>query len=225
MASERDSYTFVESNEAAPDSKGDGIKRLARATKEGDVFTADWLIGQFMAGNLYTVNVGTVTTPIASAGALDVTKPDVHMQVPSGVLVYPIAIDVNIDLRIDDQDLEIVASTSNGVDSTPTGGTSQTVVNRNMAFSNQSGVTVQSDVTAITSPVTDRTYLEFWRVNGTYGATPVALQSEEGGPDHFHWDYRENGLVSLVNGGELSIIIGKATINYFATLTFVAQAG
>ena len=221
MPYERDVDIRVESQESNPSRKADGVLRNARATADGALFNADWLYAQLLDGRLFTVNVGTVTGPVSAQGTVATTTPDMHVQIPANVRILPVSLEVNIDLAIDDIDLEIVAGVSNGLDTTPTGGTGQTVRNRNLTHARSSDVTVQSDVTAITSMITGRKYFEFFRVNGTFGATPVAAQSEEGQAQRYRWSAAVDGPVAIDGAAELALMIGKSTFAYFATFTWV----
>ncbi|KKL78263.1 hypothetical protein LCGC14_2026590 [marine sediment metagenome] len=196
----------------------------AKATNKGEIFTADWYVANLLKGNVFSVNVGTVTGPVTAAGTVATTTPDLHLQIPTNTKIFPVSLAVNIDLAIDDTNLEIVAAISNGRDSSPTGGTSQTILNRNNRNGNGSNCIAQSDVTGITSMVTDRDYLEFFRVNGTFGATPVAAQSEEGQPMSYTWRATEDGPLVATGPSELALMIGKSTFAYFATLTWVELA-
>ena len=194
-----------------------------RATFDGVQYTADWYINHLLQGNVKMCNIGTGTSVVASAGAYDATKPDVHMQVPGGIVVFPINIEINIDLLVDDQDLEMVLAFANSLDTTPTGGTSQTVYNMKNDLVAGSGVTVESDVTAITSPATTgNKYQEFWRGNGTFGATPVAAQNEEGQLTRYAFSARrKDAMPCIVGPSEVTLIIGKGAFNYFSTWVWV----
>ncbi len=194
-----------------------------RSTFDGVQFTADWYINHLLQGNVKMVNIGTGTSVVASAGAYDATKPDVHMQVPSGVTVFPISLELNIDLLIDDQDLEAIFAFANSLDLTPIGGSSQTVYNMRNDMAPGSDVTVESDVTAITSPAASgNLYQEIWRVNGTFGANPAEAASEEGGPTRFVYEARHLAPTACIVGdSELTLHIGKTTFEYFARLIFV----
>ncbi len=218
---ERDVDILVETQEAGAGRKADGTKRTVRATADGSIFTAPWVIANLFDGRLFSVNVGTVTSPVTSAGAVDVAVPDVHIQIPRGVKFIPLHVNVSLDALTDDQDLEIVCALSNGRDQSPTGGTGQTVLNRNNGHSRGSRCIVESDVTAITSPVTDRDYLEFFRVLAEYGAAPAAAQNEEGQSMSFNWFAEEQMPLAAVGPSELVLAVGKASRAYFALITWL----
>ncbi len=218
----RDVNVRGETQEDAPAKKADGIFRPPRFTADGSQFTATWLQGHLLAGKLFSVNVGTGTTVVASAGTWVATTPDLHLQVPLGTKILPVHVSVSIDALVDDQDLEIVAAISNGRDASPAGGTAQTILNRNFGHGNGSNCIAESDVTAITTPITDRNYLEFWREMATLGAAPVAAQNEEGQRTTFNWSQGEDAPIALNGAGELLLwVAGGATFDYFATVTWI----
>ncbi|KKN60379.1 hypothetical protein LCGC14_0532130 [marine sediment metagenome] len=194
-----------------------------RATFDGVQFTADWYLNHLLQGNVKMVNIGTGTSVVASAGAYDATKPDVHMQVPQGVTVFLVNMELNIDDLVDDQDMEAILAFADSLDTTPTGGTAQTVYNMKNDLAAGSGVTVQSDVTAITSPATaGNRYQEIWRANATLGAAPEAGSSEEGMFTRLAYSARAKDPMACVIGpSEITLTIGKATFNYFSTWIWV----
>ncbi len=213
----------VEVREDEPERKADGETQFARALADGSLVVAGWEYANLLNGRLFTANVGTVTSPVTGASGITVTVPDVHVQVPANVKIVPVHIGVNLDAKVDDRDLELVAAISNGRDSSPTGGSGQTILNRAQNHGRGSRCIVESDVTAITTPVTDRDYLEFWRVRAEFGAAPVALNSEEGGQLTYNWDFRKFAPLALVGESELVLYCSGigGTLDFFATITWV----
>lgn len=213
----------VERSQSGVRYTGKAVQAPPRSTLDGVQYTADWYLNHLLQGNVKVVNVGTGTTPITSAGAWVATTPDVHMQIPSGTVIFPVSIDINIDLRIDDTNMELVAAFADSLDTTPTGGTAQTIYNMKNDLAALSACTVQSDVTAITAMNTaGNKYVEFWRNNGTFGATPVAAQSEEGAMDSYRYDGRhKHAMPCIVGPSEMSLHVAKGTFTYFATIVWV----
>ena len=217
---ERDVYIFGEVRETSVN-KADGTKRMPRMTADGSFVTQDWVLAQLLEGRMFSINTGLISAVVASAGAVTATVPDVHVQIPSTVKIIPIGLTVTVDALVDDQDVEILALISNGVDTTPTGGTDLEVFNRNQASSQASKCKAQSDVTAITSPVTGREPIEFWRDGLIVGAKPAATNNEVGPRNTFKYSYLNEGPVMAAGGAELVLMIGKAATNYQATIVFV----
>lgn len=204
--------------------KADGEKIIARLLADGSLVVGSWLEAHMLNGRIFSVNAGTVTAPVAGASGFAVVAPDVHIQVPDGVRMYPLSIEVSIDALVADSNVRIVAATSTGRDETPTTGSTLTKVNRNRGHSRGSNLVAQSDVVAITSPVTGLTYLEFWRVNREEGAVPTAAQAAlTGGPVTYKWSHKKAAPLSLVGDSQFLLYVSGIAdvINYFATITWL----
>jgi hypothetical protein len=174
-----------------------------------------------MEGRCHVANIGIGTTGITSAGGWVATTPDVHFRVPNGITVLPIRISVTFDALTDDTDLEILALTADELDKTPTGGTAVNSYNLRTDNPHPTGVTIQSDVTAITDPDVAGTVSEFWRVGAQIGAAPVAAQNEEGQPLTFEWFASKVVAPIIVGEGTLNLWCGIGATNYFAQIVWV----
>lgn len=193
---------------------------LPRATKDGCQFVTDWYLNHLLQGNVKVCNIGTGTATVTAKGAWVNTTPDIHMQIPEGRVVFPMALEVNIDALSDDADLELILAFANSLDTTPTTGTPQAVRNMNNRFLARTGVTIESEVGAITA-LSGR-YQEIWRLNGTLGGDPAEGDSEEGGPTRFTYEARHLAPTACIVGdSELTLHVGKTTFEYFARLVFV----
>jgi hypothetical protein len=204
--------------------KADGEAIVARLLADGSLVTGSWLEAHMLNGRIFTVNAGTVTGATSGASGFTVTAPDIHIQVPAGTTMYPLSIEVNIDALVADRDLRIVAATSTGRDETPADGTTLTKLNRNRAHSRGSSLVAQSDVTGITSPVTEFTYLEFWRVNREEGAVPTQAQPAlTGGPLKYKWDWKKASPISLQGDSQFLLYVSGlgGVLTYFATVTWL----
>ena len=165
-------------------------------------------------------NIGTGSDTVTAKGAWVNTTPDIHMQIPDGRVVFPMALEVNIDALADNQDLELVLAFANSLDETPGSGTPQTVLNMNNKFLARTGVTIESEVGSITA-LSGR-YQEIWRTNGTFGANPEAGSNEDGAPTRFIYEARHLAPTACIVGpSELTLHVGKTTFEYFARLVFV----
>ncbi len=219
---DRDVDIFGEVHETQVGRKSDGVIRPIRTTADGSIFTAPWVVGHLLDGRIFSVNAGTVTSAITSAGVVAATTPDVYMRIPQGTKIIPLHVNVSLDALTDDQDLEIVAAVSNRLDTTPTGPSSLTVINRQMGHSNGSLVLADSDVSAVDDMAASGfQYLEFFRVLAEYGAKPVAAQNEQGQALSFNWYADEDVPLSVKGPASLAIFVGKASRDFFATITWV----
>ena len=194
--------------------------KLPRSTFDGCQFVTDWYLNHLLQGNVKVCNIGTGSDTVTAKGAWVNTTPDIHMQVPDGRVVFPMALEVNIDDWSTNQDLELVLAFANSLDTTPGSGTSQTVRNMNNKFLARTGVKIESEVGAITA-LSGR-YQEIWRTNGVFGANPAAGSNEEGGPTRFIYEARHLAPTACIVGpSELTLHVGKTTFEYFARLIFV----
>ena len=221
MPFERDAYVFGEISEGDPGrNKADGNKRMLRLASDGSLITKDWPLALLGEGKLFNVNAGLISAVVASAGAVTATVPDVHIQIPSGTKIIPLFISLTVDALVDDQDVEILALISNGVDSSPTGGSLLAIYNCKNSLAGGSKCIANSDVSGITSPITDRRPIEFWRDGSTVGGSPTAAASEVGPRNTYNYDYRDRGPVEATGDSELCLYLGKAATNYQATIVF-----
>ncbi len=75
----------------------DGDLIFGRATRDGSLFTAPWIMGLVMQGKVFQAQVGSFLTPIVGGGAgtiPDADQPEFGMTVPTGTTILPLAIKV-----------------------------------------------------------------------------------------------------------------------------------
>lgn len=80
-----------------------------KGTYSGDLFTANWTDRLMLEGRVFTMNVGSFSTPIQGGGAgtiLDQDQPEGIVSVPSGTAIRPIRIHVQCQapLSVTDSD-------------------------------------------------------------------------------------------------------------------------
>ena len=190
-----------------------------RATLDGAQFTTDWYMNHLLQGNVKMCNIGSASDPVTSAGAWVNTTPDIHMQIPSGTVVIPVSLELNIDLTIDDTDLELVVAFSNSLDTTDSA-TGVTVYNMKNDLPARSNVAV--GYTATITAMSGR-YQELWRAHGVFGATAVAAQNEDGRmPDRVSFDARrDDPTACIVGASELSVHVAKGAFTFFGRLVWI----
>lgn len=94
--------------------------RAVEGTKDGAIFTADWIQSQIMRGNGYVMTVGAFSTPIVGGGngtIIDLDQPEFLISVPSGRTIFPFRIAAQTQsplLATDSDETEILV----GVDRT-----------------------------------------------------------------------------------------------------------
>ena len=121
-----------------------------RGFLDGTAFTADWLARMAAEGRMYTINAGTGTAPITSAGAYVNTTPDVDISNPAGQLCIPIAINIGVEAYGTTLLFESVCAVGVGGVITPTAAESLTPVNHRLDLTNLSGLTAVSTGTGAT---------------------------------------------------------------------------
>src|SRR3990167_8932860 len=96
---------------------------------DGTPFTADWLARQALEGRMFTINAGTGTAPITSAGAYVNTTPDVDISNPAGQMCIPIAVNIGVEAYGTTLLFESVCAVGVGGVITPTSAETLTPVN------------------------------------------------------------------------------------------------
>ena len=200
------------------------------ASRNGNMFTADWLARMALEGRMYTCNAGTGTAPFTGGGAYVATAPDVDMSVPSGMLIIPVFISVTFETFGTILLHEIVAAYGKGGVIAPTSATAVTPVNHRLDLGNDSGVTVVSDGTGATYMTPAASVVEFWRegtelrVNKTVTANLQATQSGTD-PNTFKWSALQTGVWPIMYATDgitrLNIFGSSQGPTMFVTITFV----
>ncbi len=67
------------------------------STRDGALYTADYILNKAMEGRLFTVQLGVQSTPVTFRVALDADQPEMVVDVPSGVTIIPVSIDVVLE--------------------------------------------------------------------------------------------------------------------------------
>lgn len=201
----------------------DGTVVQLRGLRDGSAIGVPWEMALALEGKVFTINVGVGTSAIAGDAGFAVTTPDVQIEVPEGIAFIPLNVSVSVDALIDDVDFDIIGMVSSMVDTSPTGGTTTySPVNHLINSGIRSSCIVESDITALTSPITEQ-YIEFFRARAEIGGKPEAGSSEEGiGPLTYNWKAGVDGPPPIVDGSGSVIIwcTGSSAISYFATITW-----
>lgn len=168
-----------------------------RITPEG--FFGDMLSD----GNMFTVNLGSETTPVTFAGAYDADGPDGYIFVPDGTTIVPYHIRVVFEDVGTEAVMEVIALASTIGDSTATvtGGGTATPINMLLGAGKASGVTASYGVDAggITSPRSGNADHEFWR-----DGRPLTDTAATGENDRhrlvFTWQAFRDGMPPVIKG-------------------------
>lgn len=143
----------------------DGELMALRGTRDGAVFTADWYLAAALEGRAFGVNHGTGTEPITtSAGGLDLSEPDLLIQVPEGTTIIPVYIEYAIEETGSAGPMEIYAMASAATTQAAggTAGTALTIYNMRSDAPYESLCTADKTATSGITPYTGN-YIEFFR--------------------------------------------------------------
>lgn len=180
-----------------------------RGTRDGAMFSADWMQALVLEGRGFSAESGTATTPIVMVdqvdGTTDLTLPSFLLAVPNNAVVIPTYLRVTVEATVAlerSMDTMAVASSVYDGDVTATG---LTIVNMRTDAPVASLCTASGKVTATgTSPYTGNNY-EFWRPHG--GAVINSAAAAAGGWNYaYEWSAKEASVPPIIVGeGSLSI--------------------
>jgi len=198
----------------------DGAYVPVRGSRDGSLYHIPYFQGLAMEGRVFVANAGTGTTVMQGNAAYSATAAEFNMDIPHGITVLPISIEVTLDAKVDDEDLHIHALASRTL-AEVSSGTLITQVPLRLDNPIQSKVTCYAAIATMTSIATTGHY-EFWRRQTEYGAAPVAAQSEEGELQTFRWSAIDDGVFPMIVGnGALGIHAVKTTAsNLFITVVW-----
>src|SRR3990167_5712869 len=177
---------------------------IARATRDGSLFSADWLLGLAMEGRIFNATGGSATTPITfGAGAIDTTEPDLYVIVPDGTAIIPLEIRVYMEAFGTSAQFECMAACgTGGSTSAPTGGTLVTSTNRRTDAPNTSNCTIYSNVDASGATYMTTNVSEFWRDGQQFAITKTAGSATAAALDPFLfvWKYSDSMAPPVLMG-------------------------
>jgi len=204
----------------------EGADVYARATRDGALFTADWFLAQALAGNVFAVNNGLLTTPISfNAGAAADGEPDLLINVPAGTTIIP----AYIGIQYEDSGTALVldtfavasASYDNAVTATAL---TSSIMNMRTDEPKNSNCSAYGVVTGGGATLETGNYIEFWRpfagfgedaFNGSTGWVNPAING-------CYWSAREAVVPPIVKGqGALAIFAGGQAQKGFMTVVWV----
>jgi len=177
----------------------EGQDRPARENRRGELVTANNYQQFVMDGRVFVSNGGSGTTPITFAGAYDADAPDFFLNVPIGITVIPLRVQVIYDAVGTEATMEIIGLYSNTGDSSATG-TAGTIMNMRTDNPRVSScaVTVAVDAAGITDPNAG-VFAEFWRYARPLTDT-VATTENDRLPLVFDWSAFRDGPAPVIVG-------------------------
>jgi len=200
----------------------DDIYQKTQGTRDGAIWTADWVLARCTEGRVFAANVGTVTTPVEfGAGIIDEDEFDLHIAVPSGTTIGILSIEVVMEVVGTNALMEVMAKIGTG--STCGAGTAITPRNLRSDAPFTSNCTITSAATA-TSGV-QLTGAEFMRyvvaktITAATSGTNAALQ-----PRRFTWNHKDAGYIPIVvgaSGAACGVFAGAQAGQGFITVIYV----
>ena len=196
----------------------------AKGMLDGSMFTADWLARMALEGRMYTINAGTGTAPITSAGAYVNTTPDVDISNPAGQMCIPIAVNIGIEAYGTTALFESVCAVGVGGVLTPTSAETLTPVNHRLDLPNASGLTAVSTGTGATYMTSN--VLEFGRhVHNKMVTIATADDDSSIGPASYNWSALESGqwpiMYSTSSITRMNVFISCQGTTGFVSVTVV----
>jgi hypothetical protein len=179
---------------------GNGGSVRVTGTRDGAIYTADYILATALEGRLFQTSVGTITTPI-SFGSYDALQPELVIDVPTGTSIIPVHLQIHLETSAGTL-TEVIANTVTNVIGA---GTStalsilSTRTNRPVT-SGCSGYGAYSGNGAASTGV-----LEFWRYGDAFADAATKP------PRVFEWDIRKNTPQVLVGPAALVVYISATS--------------
>lgn len=199
-----------------------GARISVNGTRDGAIFTADYIMQLGLEGRVFVVNTGTGTTPTTFNATYAATEPDLYLYVPTNKAVIPIYISVQFEDTGTAQVMDVLALASATADSAVTG-TALTIYNTRTDAPNTSGCTATGVVTGTLTDPRAGNFYEFWRpyagfgedaFNGSTGWVNGRIHGAE-------WTLSQVGYPPIIaNGGSLSVWASGQAATGFITAVF-----
>lgn len=196
--------------------RGEGVEVYLRMLRDGTVGVADLIALWSLEGRVFTVNEGTGTTASTfGAGTLDLTEQDIHVAVPSSVVIIPLEVDVHFDTLGAAQIVEVCMQKGTG---SVAAGTARTPKSSNENAAITSACTVTGSCTTGTAFTTVDE--EIWHDGIPLGIT-IATVGQVRVPHKFSYRAMASGVLQVVGPSEQLAIFASAQAGVgFITLKY-----
>ncbi len=136
-----------------------GSLKTAAGTPDGALYTCEYILNKAMEGKVFIAQLGLATTPVTFRVGYDADQPEMAIDVPSGVAIIPVHIQVNLEDSAG-TDNEIVAEASPALTGAGTSTTGSLLCSRlNSGYA--SACTFRYTYSG--NGVAPASYVEFWR--------------------------------------------------------------
>ncbi len=201
----------------------EGASRGVDVSRDGAIFTMDWLMRQVMQGRVYGANVGTGTGPITFNATYAAAEPDLYIYVPTDTAIIPVYMSVQLEDTGTAAVMDVVACASSTGDSAVTG-TAITKYNLKTNAPFTSNCTVTSVVTSGgTSPLAGN-FIEFWRpyagfAEDAFNGSTAFIDNKVHGSE---WSIKTAGVAPVImETGALALYVGATAGIGFITVLWV----
>lgn len=186
---------------------GNGVWREVTGTKDGAIYTADYVLGLALEGKVFTAQLGTASTPVTFRTGYDADQPEMAIDVPMGVAIIPLMIQVVLEDSAG-TDNEIVAEASPALTGEGTA-TAGSILNNKL----NSGLTSSCAYryTYSGNGTVPANYVEFFRFNHAF--------ADEGGA------IVGNSVLWTPQGFAPVVLVGEASLLLHISATATAPAG
>lgn len=178
---------------------GQGGNIGLQSTKDGALYTADFVLGAALEGRVFNAAVGTATTVATFLATWVESKPQLNIDVPAGLAIIPTRISIYLETSAGAL-VECFATTGTNAIGAGTSTAVTPLSTRTDRPAGGSGCTVNSLYSAAGTTQTGQ--VEFWHDGYAFADTTL-------GPiKFFEWDWKDNPQV-IVGPGSLAIYISS----------------
>lgn len=194
----------------------EGGENYLKMLRDGSISVADMVAAWGLEGRIFTLNAGSVTTPITfGAGSITETEYDVYLKANSGFQIVPLSIQLQMEAYGTTALFEAMAKL--GAGGTVGAGTSVTPVCTNTQVNRGPSCTCTVAATA-TSGVALTSGFEFWRVGSQKTVTRATVTEVLQDPMRFTWSWKDSGVLNV--GPELALYASAQAGTGFFIVTY-----
>ncbi len=176
--------------------ESEGAEVYMRMLRDGTLGIADLIALLSLEGRIFTCNGGTGTTAVTfGAGTLATTEFDLHVAVPSSVIIIPLELSIIFDTCGTIQIVECAMASGTG--SVTGAGTALTPASSNPNVGRTSACTVTSIPTVSSATAFTANVKEIWHAGDPAGQTVTAVGTIRS-QHTFRWNAKDSGIYDIV---------------------------
>lgn len=203
----------------APTFGAEGIPRGVRLTRDGAMVQLPWIQSLVMAGRVYGIHAGTVTTPIAGHAAIDADQPEAAVYVADGTCLIPITIRAAMETGATTLAQGGMMAAFSGISVGAGTSTATTPFALNLQNINTPNASAAAAYTGNgTDPLTAGNYIEAARVSAVIDADAATTGIV---PPTLLWSANQDGYAPLIQDAGSILVYGEAAANtLYATIVW-----